>query len=371
MLPRISDIISFFESEYADIRKQSEWDFSGPQVYTEDREVKRIALSLDPDKSSIRQAINKGCELLITHHPLFFRADKGLLCVRSVDKRAIDAVRGGLDILSYHTNIDMSPDGTNAHICRLLGAEKENNFIAKEGRLNSFKFSVFVPYDYKEKIFEALRSAGAGVQGNYSGCGFMSEGVGMFTPNKNARPFIGEVGVAEIVDEVKIETVVCEELMASVLKAVLNVHPYEEPAFDIIKLEHGHDYGVGEICRLDRDYSLAEFIALLKDKLKTDDVRTNMPDIKPFSRIAVCTGSGASLWKDCLKKGVYVLLTGDMKYHDALDAAEDGFCIIDAGHQATEEIYLDRLSDVLKNKFNVEVYIIKRNEQIVSWGRIG
>lgn len=368
MLPKISDIISFFESEYADIRKQSEWDFSGPQVYSGDREVKKIALSLDPDRNSIKRAINKGCELLITHHPLFFRASKGLLCFRSADKRAIEAVRGGLDILSYHTNIDMAPDGTNAHIRRLLGAEKENGFIVREGSLGRFKFSVFAPYDYKEKILEVLRVAGAGVQGNYSGCGFMSEGVGMFTPNENANPFIGKPGVGEIVDEVKIETVVREELMNSVLEAVLKAHPYEEPAFDIIRLEDGFDYGIGEICRLDREYSLAGFISLVKSRLKTDDVRTNMPDTEAFSRVAVCTGSGASLWKDCLKKGVKVLLTGDMKYHDALDAAEAGFCIIDAGHQATEEIYLDRLAEVLKNRFDVEIHIEKRSMQIVSWG---
>ena len=76
MPPKISDIISFFELYFSDIRKQSSWDFSGPQIYTSDREVTCVALSLDTDLNTIRQAINEGCELLITHHPLFFNSSK-------------------------------------------------------------------------------------------------------------------------------------------------------------------------------------------------------------------------------------------------------------------------------------------------------
>lgn len=368
MLPKISDIIAFFESEYTDIRKQSQWDFSGPQIYTGDRQVRRVALSLDPDKSSIKNAIEKGCELLITHHPLFFRDSKGIIYSKSTDSKAIEAIRAGLDILSYHTNIDMAPEGTNFYIRQLLNGEKEDGYISQEGVAEIYKFSVFVPYDYKEQIIDVLRKSGAGKQGNYSGCGFMSEGVGMFTPNDKATPFIGEAGVGEIVDEVKIETIVEKHLLPTVLNGVLEVHPYEEPAYDIIKLENSLSYGIGEICRLNQEYNLPTFVSFLKEKLNTNDIRSNIEDVPPFSRIGICTGSGASLWKDCLKKGVKVLLTGDMKYHDALDAAEAGVCIIDAGHQATEEIYLDYLSDVLKSKFNIEIYVYKRKKQIISWG---
>ncbi len=370
MLPKISDIISFFESEYSDIRKQSSWDFSGPQVYTSDREVSHIALSLDPDKFTIKKAIKEGCELLITHHPLFFRDSKGINFSKNADNKAIEAIKGGLDILSYHTNIDMAFDGTNAYIASLINAKKEKGFISFEGSIALYKFSVFVPYDYKEKIIEVLNKSGAGKQGNYSGCGFMSEGVGMFTPNDKAKPFIGEAGIGEIVDEVKIETIVESSILSKVMKAVIGAHPYEEPAIDVIKLENSNSYGIGEICQLDKEYSLKEFISLLQNKLNIKDIRTNMIDVEGFSRIGICTGSGATLWKDCQKLGLKVLLTGDMKYHEALDAAEAGFCIIDASHQGTEEIYLDRLEKVLKEKFNIKITKYKRNTQIVNWGGV-
>lgn len=192
----------------------------------------------------------------------------------------------------------------------------------------------------------------------------------MFTPNDKAKPFIGTLGVEEFVNEVKIETIVESSILSIVVKAVLQAHPYEEPAIDIIKLENNFSYGIGEICRLDNVYMLHDFIKLLKNKLNIDDIRTNMREVSPFSRIGICSGSGASLWKDCLKKGVRVLLTGDMKYHEALDAAEAGVCIIDAGHQATEEVYLDHLAAVLKEKFELEIFIYKRDKQIISWGDI-
>ena len=57
-----------------------------------------------------------------------------------------------------------------------------------------------------------------------------------------------------------------------------------------------------------------------------------------------------------------------MKYHDALDAYENGVCIIDAGHQGTEEIYMNHLSEILKKQFNIEVIVLKQETQIINWG---
>ena len=128
------------------------------------------------------------------------------------------------------------------------------------------------------------------------------------------------------------------------------------------------DYGFGRTALLNKEYSLEEFISLLQEKLNIKHITTNMKDIKPFTRFAVCTGSGTSLWKDALKKGVNVLLTGDMKYHDALDAFEAGVCVIDATHQATEEIYMGRLAEIIKKQFNIEVIVLKQEQQLICWG---
>lgn len=368
MLPKNRDIINFFENEFSDIRKQSEWDFSGMQVYSGDKPVTKIALSLDPTEEVIESAINEGCELLITHHPLFFRPSKGLDFSKSVDRRAIKAIKGGLDILSYHTNFDMASGGTSDYLCSLLGFKTEKGFISKEGAIPLYSLSVYVPESHKDSVFNALTKAGGGAIGDYKDCGYFINGQGTFLPKENASPFIGKAGQKEVVQETKIEITVEEKYLGKAINAMIEAHPYETPAFNVVKLENGLDYGFGKVCDLGKEYTLSSFIDLLKSKLENTCVRTNMEDIKPFCKIGVCTGSGASMWKDCKKLGLSVLLTGDMKYHDALDATEGGVCVIDAGHQATEEIYMRRVSEILQENFNVKTIVYNTKKQMISWG---
>ncbi|MCX4359866.1 Nif3-like dinuclear metal center hexameric protein [Mucispirillum schaedleri] len=366
---KISDIINYLEYSFTDISAQSKWDFSGKQIYTGDREISKIALSLDAKEDIIEKAVKEGCGLLITHHPIFFRESKGININKAVDRKVIKAIKGGLDILSYHTNLDMAYNGLNDYICELLNAKMDNGFLSYEGSHSLYKVAVFVPYDYKDEVFNAMTANGAGsIYGNYSSCGFIAEGAGLFIPDDKAKPFIGSANELQIVDEVKIETVVLKKHLHKVIHAMLEAHPYEEAAYDIIELHNKLDYGFGKTASLNKEYSLQEFIKLIQEKLNIKHITTNMHDIKPFSRFGVCTGSGASLWKDALNKGVNVLLTGDLKYHDALDAYEAGVCIIDATHQATEEIYMHRLSEIIKKQFNIEVVVLKQEKQLICWG---
>lgn len=366
---KTSEIINFLEHEFSNISHQSKWDNSGKQVFTGDKPISKIALSLDATKENIINAINMGCELLITHHPLFFKDSKNISITNPVQEKAIIAIKGNLDILSYHTNLDMAEGGLNDYVAELLGFEIEDGNLSTEGMDSYYKLAVYTPYDFKDKVFSAITKAGAGKIGDYEGCGFIAEGAGMFTPMEDANPFIGNIEEHTIVDEVKIETILFKKDIKNVLKAMHESHPYEEVAFDLYKLDQGIEYGFGRICKMDREYSLEEFVKLVKEKLNLDLVTTNMKDIKPFSRFGICTGSGVSLWRDTLAKNCNVLLTGDMKYHDAMDAADAGVCIIDATHQGTEEIFMTRLGEILKNKFNVEINILKQNKQIVAWGQ--
>ena len=154
-----NEIIHFLENGFADISKQSKWDFSGKQVFTGDKEITKIALSLDAKYNIIEKAIEKGCELLITHHPLFFHECKGIDVTNLNYKKAVAAIKGNLDILSYHTNIDIAYNGTNDYICSLLNAEMENGYLSIEGVEEVYKLAVFTPYDYKDQVFNAINNA--------------------------------------------------------------------------------------------------------------------------------------------------------------------------------------------------------------------
>lgn len=105
------------------------------------------------------------------------------------------------------------------------------------------KIVVFTPLTHADAVREALAKAGAGHIGNYDSCSFSGRGIGRFRPLKDAKPFIGEAGKIEEVEEEKIETICPKEILPEVLKAVLGAHPYEEPAIDIYPLLN-HQYSL-------------------------------------------------------------------------------------------------------------------------------
>ncbi len=95
------------------------------------------------------------------------------------------------------------------------------------------KLVVFVPESHTNVVREAMGKAGAGKIGNYISCSFSSKGVGRFKPEQGANPAIGEVGKMEAVDEERIEVACPKEIVKDVIKAIKEVHPYEEVALDI------------------------------------------------------------------------------------------------------------------------------------------
>lgn len=87
-----------------------------------------------------------------------------------------------------------------------------------------------------EKVKQSLFKAGAGRIGNYDSCCWQTEGMGQFRPLKNSNPAIGSHNKIEYVREVKIELVCENTLVAQVVQAIKDSHPYEEPAFDVWQL---------------------------------------------------------------------------------------------------------------------------------------
>ena len=96
---------------------------------------------------------------------------------------------------------------------------------------------MYVPESHSEKLRDAIGNAGAGVIGNYTHCTFTIKGTGRFKPVEGANPTIGEVGKLEEVQEERIETVCTGDKLQAILKAIKEVHPYEEPATDVYPIE--------------------------------------------------------------------------------------------------------------------------------------
>ncbi len=363
----VDSIVAFFEGDFADIRRQSTWDFSGRQVYLGDHSVSTVCLALDPAEHVMDQAIDRGCELLITHHPLFFVPAKGLSIANLRDSLVIRAIKNNLSILSYHTNLDMAPKGINNYLLELLFA-KDGGILEIEGEIPYVKLVVFTPVAHEKAVIDAIDRAGGGRIGNYRRCAFSVEGTGTFTPVDGANPFIGAAGKEEYVKEARQELLVPAANIKEAVVALKKAHPYEEPAFDVIPVKSPEPYGFGRIGIADKKYSLPEFVALLKEKFGTDDVRSNMKTLPgSVEKFAVSCGSGGSMWKECLKHGVNVLVTGDLKHHDALDAKAAGVCVIDVGHYHSERIYMPYLARIIEKRFKVKTFVADEEPPMNKW----
>ena len=100
-----------------------------------------------------------------------------------------------------------------------------------------YKICFYVPENSVEIVKLALFSAGAGRIGNYDSCCWQVLGTGQFRPLENSNPAIGQHGQIETVSEYRVEMVCENEIIKQVVEALRQSHPYEEPAYDVLKLE--------------------------------------------------------------------------------------------------------------------------------------
>lgn len=100
-----------------------------------------------------------------------------------------------------------------------------------------YKLCIYVPESHLEQVKQALFHAGAGRIGDYDSCCWQVAGQGQFRPLAGADPFIGSHGKIETVEEYKVELVCDEAFIAAAVAALKQAHPYEEPAYQVWKLE--------------------------------------------------------------------------------------------------------------------------------------
>jgi dinuclear metal center YbgI/SA1388 family protein len=355
---RIQDIIGLINA-FCPPALAEEWDNVGLQVGDPAAGVTRIAIALDPTDATIEEALAQQADLLICHHPLIFKALRQVTPGDETGKLVTRAISQNLAIFAAHTNLDRANGGLNDWLADQLGLHGTEPLEQPQGLL--FKLAVFVPTEHLAKVADALFNAGAGDIGAYDRCSFRTEGAGTFRPGEATDPFIGSIGTEETVAETRLETVVPKEKLGRVVARMVKAHPYEEVAYDIYPLLNSrNDVGLGRLGRLSSPVALGDLARQVKETLGADYVRTVGPTDQKVAKVAVCGGSGASLLSSAARQGADVLVTGDVKYHDARIAESQGVCLIDAGHFATEVIMIEKMAQWLravidKKGFEIEV----------------
>ncbi|NIB43014.1 NGG1p interacting factor NIF3 [Pseudomaricurvus alkylphenolicus] len=100
-----------------------------------------------------------------------------------------------------------------------------------------YKLCFYVPETHLEPVKTALFAVGAGRIGDYDSCCWQTLGQGQFRPLEGSQPFIGQSGQVEQVAEYKVELVCADDLIRQAVAALKQAHPYEEPAYDVIRVE--------------------------------------------------------------------------------------------------------------------------------------
>jgi dinuclear metal center YbgI/SA1388 family protein len=346
-------VINILE-EFAPLELAQDWDSIGLQAGDPAQPVSRVFLSLDLTPAVLAEASDAGADLLVVHHTPFFRPLQNFRMDQPAGRLLAEIIKRGMALYTAHTNLDATWGGVNDILASKLDL-RETAVLSAGWKQKLYKLVVFVPHDYLEQVSTAVSRAGAGWIGNYSDCTFRVRGTGTFRPLEGTNPFIGSRGKLEEVEETRLETIVSEEILPRAVGAMIKAHPYEEVAYDLYPLTNeGKTAGLGRVGRLPCPMTLASFVEKVKEKLAVNTVRCCGPAQKIVEKVAVCGGRGASYMHQALLAGAQVLLTADVKYHEAQEALACDLALVDAGHFATENPVIQAMAGIIRNQLAQE-----------------
>ena len=336
-------------ASFAPLAYQESYDNAGLITGNHDMIISGILICLDSIEETIDEAIEKECNLIISHHPIVFSGLKTLTGKTLIERIIIKAIKNNIAIYAAHTNLDNVIHGVNKKIADKLGLVNCKILLPKNKLLR--KLITYCPTDQSEAVRQALFLAGAGEIGNYNECSFNTEGFGTFRASPNAKPQIGEKGKQNREKEIKIEVIYAMHLESNLLKALFASHPYEEVAYDLITLENNYALvGSGMIAELEKEEEELFFLKRLKLIMQTPYVRHTRLLGKKIKKVALCGGSGSFLIPNAIASGADLFITADMKYHQFFDA-QNKLIIADIGHYESEQFTQELFYDILSKKF--------------------
>jgi dinuclear metal center YbgI/SA1388 family protein len=345
----VGDVADYLE-RLAPLSLAEPWDKVGLQVGRRSSPVRRMMVCLDVGDAVISEALERDCQLIVAHHPLLFGDYTPVTEQTAAGRLLLKAVESGLAIYAAHTNLDKAPGGVNDELAGLLGLVDLEPLEKTEPL---FKLVVFVPAEALDTVRQAVGDAGAGVIGRYSHCAFSAAGVGAFRPMEGARPAIGEAGRDNRVVEDRLEVEVSQVDLPPVLEALNKAHPYEEVAYDLYELtDKDRRSGIGRVGNVEADRDEESFLELCRRVINPALRAAGHAGI--VRRVAVCGGSGGSLVSAASAARADLLVTGDVRHHEALSALNLGLMIVDAGHDLTEIAALRGLTQRWAGELEVE-----------------
>jgi len=369
---KIKDIALAIEN-IVPLKLAQDWDNVGLLVGDAQNNVKNILLTIDVSGQVVAEAKKVNADLIISYHPVIWDGLKKITPDGTAEA-VYELICCDIAVFSVHTALDAAIGGVNDGLAEMVGirnGQPLGDYVADPAGDN-YKLVAFVPTDAVNKVANAVFAAGAGAIGNYSNCGFQAAGQGTFLPLRRARPAIGRKGRLEKVDEIRFESIVPAAKITEVVAAMRKAHPYETPAFDVIKLyDVETKFGLGRIGKLSKPHPLADIIQRIKKVSGAKAMGIVGPEKRTVRTAAVCAGSCGKIINSVIAAKCDLYVTGELKHHYALAAQEANLTCICLSHTVSERFMLKKFAKRLRKQLKgVKIRISKKDTDPFIWKNV-
>lgn len=368
---KLQKIIRAME-EVAPGRFAQGWDNVGLLVGDRNAEFTSAMLTIDVTQAVLDEARHKGTDLILAYHPTIWDGLKNVTA-DGPGRMVYGAIRHGIAIYSIHTSLDAASGGVNDGLAEMVGisnARPIGDWV--EAGKELCKLVVFVPVDAAAAVADAIFAAGAGAIGNYTRCSFRTKGEGTFQPQEGATPAIGRIGHDEQVEEMRLESIVPADKIGAVVAAMRQAHPYEEPAFDVIRLYDAEGrVGLGRMGELEKPATMHEILSRIKTATGATVAGFVGDEERLVRTAAVCAGTCGKLLFSVMAAKCDLYVTGEMKHHEALAAQESGLSCICLSHTVSERFILRKMAKTLASKLGgLEINVSEADRDPFTWKKI-
>lgn len=313
----IRDVMEVLEQVAPPLYQES-YDNAGLIVGNPEDEVRGVVCSLDATEEVVAEAVAKGCNLVVAHHPIVFKGLKRLNGSNYVERTVIRAIQEGVAIYAIHTNLDnVYHRGVNAKIAE---------------RLRLLRTYILAPKTVGRKLCLRVDAAQAGaLQAKLEGAGLQ------------------RIHITGGTGQLRLEGYLTDARMEAT-KGLLRSEGLMD--YELLRVENADaNYGSGLVGELPEAMEEKAFMDLVLERMKTPVVRHTALRNKPVKKVALCGGSGSFLLRSAMGAGADVYITGDFKYHEFFDA-EGKIVIMDIGHFESEQFTIELLRDIIGENFS-------------------
>lgn len=314
-MPLVSDILNAL-FDWAPSHLAWERDNIGLIVGSPTDDVRRILVTLDVTSEVIAEAVNLGADVIVSHHPLLFKATHSLRTDHREGKMLAELIRNGIALIAMHTNVDSAYEGLNYALAKRLGLIEIRPLQKTDQRYHTLL--VTATKQLPDSITELVR-----------------------------RESGGKIFQALFEGDMRYELTVPVWLSSKIQRLLVDAEV--DIRYELRTESTIAGYGLGAIGKLPTTQGAVEFLSYTKKQLFCQGMRhTPYNTGKIISRVAVCGGSGSALIGSAVREKADAFVTSDITHHTFLDYADE-ILLIDAGHHETEQVFISLCCEYLRN----------------------